>query len=412
VTARRYLFVAVTSSAMGELTLARGIAADLHARGDTVAFLAPAASASVFSGTPFRHVPVDDMLPRMSEKLPRLLRAQPPDLVVLVDLTSVFLTLEMAWAQDTAFLADLPVPTAALDVWDIAETDLQWDFGTDALAIPPRALEIRRVVPVPFVRPRRDGRCYNALPSPPPVAADARERIRRELGLGSEDRLVLLLSSRWQLPAAQFWKHHRRLAEHVPALALEALAALGPRVHVAHVGPEKFAGTDVLGERYHWLSQLAPDRFAEVGASADLLLSFATSSPAAFNALVQGVPVVLAINSRRGKTVEEVEAALPRTAEAVHRWLGPVVPLHPFRLWPIGLHGLLTPAMRDNPFNDAVRTVELLDWEDLVGTCREVLFEASERERLRASQAAYCERVRTLPRGADLLAPPASADLG
>ena len=405
-TARRFLFLAATSSAMGEVNLARDIARDLHARGHAAAFLAPAAMAARFAGTPVRHVPVDDMLPRMPELLPRLLRQQPPDALVLVDLASVFLTLETAWAHDASFLCDLPVPVAALDVWDLAETDLRWDFGTDALPVSPRALEIRRLVPVPFVRPRQDGRCYDALPTPAAVTPEARRRVRAEMGLQPDDRLLLLLSSRWQLPEAQFWKHHRRLAQRLPVLALEAVAALGPRVHVAHVGPRAFEGAEPLGARYHWIPQLAPERFEEVIGSADVLLSFATSSPAAFNALVLGVPVVLAVNSRRGRTVEEVLASLPQAAEPVRRWLETVVPLYPFRLWPIGLYGLLTPAVRENPFNDAVRTVELLDWEELVGSCRELLFDASARERMQARQEGYCDAVRRLPRGADLLAAP------
>jgi uncharacterized protein DUF6365 len=406
VTARRVLFLAATSSAMGEVNLARDIARDLQARGHAATFLAPAAMASRFAGSSLRHVPVDDMLPRMPDLLPRLLRQQQPDQLVLVDLASVFLTLETAWAHDPGFLCDLPVPVAALDVWDLAETDLRWDFGTDALAISPRALEIPRLVPVPFVRPRQDGRCYDALPRPAPVTAGARQRVRQEMGLQPRDRLLLLLSSRWQLPDAQFWKHHRRLAQQLPVLALEAAAALGPDVHVAHVGPRAFEGAEALGPRYHWIPQLAPERFEEVIGSADLLLSFATSSPAAFNALVLGVPVALAVNSRRGRTADEVLASLSRPAEPVRRWLETVVPLYPFRLWPIGLYGLLTPAVRDNPFNDAVRTVELLDWDHLIETCRELLFDASARERMQARQAAYCEAVRRLPRGADLLAPP------
>jgi hypothetical protein len=405
VASRRYLFVAATSSAMGELNLARALAGDLHAKGHAATFLAPAAVAWLFEGTPFPHVPVDDMLQRMPGLLPRLLRERQVDEVVLVDVTSVFLTLT-SWGQDIDFLLDLPVPVAGLDVWDLGETDLRWDFGAEALAISPRALEIRRLVPVPFARPRHDGICYDAMPAVRPVTAEVRDRMRAEIGIGPEERLLLLLSSRWQLPEAQLWKHHRRLALHVPALALEAAAALGPRVHVAHVGPQAFEGAGVLGERYHWIPQLTPERFETMMGSADALLSFATSSPSTFVALALGVPVVLAVNSRRGRTVEEVLGSVPRPGGPVPRWLEPVVPLYPFRLWPLGLHGLLTPVLRDNPFNEAVRTVELLDWDDLVAACGEMLFEPGARAALQGRQADYCAAVRRLPRGAFLLAGP------
>jgi hypothetical protein len=403
VAARRYLFLAATSSAMGELNLARGIAWELHRKGEAAAFLAPVAVKWLFERTPFQHFPVDDMLQRMPSLLPRLLREQHIDEVVLVDVTSVFLTLT-TWGQEIDFLCDLAVPVAGLDVWDLGETDLRWDFGVEALPISPRALQIRRLVPVPFARPRLDGTCYDALPTVQHVSAEARQQMRGEIGVGPDDRLLLLLSSRWQTPEAQMWKHHRRLAQHVPALALRAAAALGPRVHVAHVGPQAFEGAGELGGRYHWIPQLAPERFEVMMASADTLLTFATSSPSTFVALVLGVPVVLATNSRRGRTVDDVLAALPRPAGPVPGWLESVVPLHPFRLWPLGLHELLTPVMRDNPFNDAVRNVELLDWDDLVEACGQMLFDPASRAALQARQVEYCATVRRLPRGADLLA--------
>jgi hypothetical protein len=290
-------------------------------------------------------------------------------------------------------------------VWDLPETDLRWDFGTDALPISPRALEVRRrLVPVPFARPRSDGVHYNALPQAEAPPSEARGALRRELGVGDADRLVLLLSSRWQTPELQHWKHHQRLARHLPGLALEALAALGPRVRVAHVGPQAFAGAEALGERYRWIDQLPPERFQALMGSADLLLTFNTSATSTLSALVLGLPVVLAVNSRTGRTVDDVAASLPAPpAEPVRRWLEQMVPLHPFRVWPLGLHGLLTPVLAGNPFTEALRTVEVLDWDALIGACRDALFAAPLREQLLERQAAYCESVRGLPGAAELL---------
>jgi hypothetical protein len=404
VPARRHLFLAATSSAMGELNLARGIAWELHERGEVVDFLAPESVGMLFRDTPFRHLAVDPMLQRMPEMLPRLLARERTDVVFLVDQASVLLALETAQGQDTGFLYDLPVPLAALDVWDLPETDLKWDFGVNTLAIPPRALEVRRrLVPVPFAKPLKDGTHYDALPRLEPLAAEARRDMRAEMGLGTDDRLVLMLSSRWQMPEAQMWKHHRRLAEHLPALALEAVASLGERVHVAHVGPQAFAGREVLGERYHWFPQLAPDRFQGTVASADLLLSFATSSPSTFTALALGVPVVLAVNSRRGRTVEELLEGMPDAAPPVQRFLERAAPLYPFLLWPLGLHGLLSPVLAGNPFSDALRAVELLDWGALRDACAQALFDGAARESALQRQAEYCALVHGLPSGADLL---------
>jgi hypothetical protein len=399
------VLLAVTAGAVGELNLARVLARGLHQRGDEVVFLAPEAVGFLFQGSPFRHLAVDALLPLMSHHLPRALKSERADTLVLVDATSVFVTLETVWASDADFITRLPLPVVALDVWDLPETDLRWDFGTDALPISARALDLqRRLVPVPFARPRPDGTRFDALPEVEAPSARARRELREELGLGGEDRVVLLLSSRWQTPEMQHWKHHQRLSRHLPALALEAVAALGPRVHAVHVGPQAFAGGEALAGRYHWIAQLHPDRFQALMATADLLLSFNTSATSTLSALASSLPIVLAINSHAGKTVEEVAAALPEPpAEPVRRWLERVVPLHPFRVWPLGLYGLLSPVLAANPFADAVRAVEVLDWPALTGACRELLFDAGARERVLRRQADYVRMVRALPAAADVM---------
>lgn len=403
--ARRHLFLAATSSALGELNLARDVARALLAQGDEAVFLAPRAVAFLFEGTAVRHVAVDDMLPRLPQLLPAVLQREKADSLVLVDLTSVFLSLETVWATEPDFLLGLPLPVVALDVWDLPETDMRWDFGSEATPINPRALEIkRRMVPVPFAQPRADGVHYAALPVTERPGPALRNELRQGMGLGEQDRLVLLLSSRWQLPEGQFWKHHQRLARHVPTLALEAVAALGPRAHVAHVGPQPFAGAELLGERYHFIAQLKPERFQALMGSADLLLTFNTSATSTLSALDMGLPVLLAVNSRAGRTVDDVVAGLPSPpAEPVRRWLENVAPLYPFRVWPLGLHGLLTPVLKGNPFQTAVRTVEVLDWEGLIAAGAALLFEGPQRETALRGQASYCELVRSLPGPADVL---------
>jgi Family of unknown function (DUF6365) len=400
----RHAFLAATAGAVGELNLARTVARELCERGDEAVFLAPQAVSFLFEGSRIEHQPVDGMLPLLAHQLPRALQRGRADSLVLVDVTSVYLTLETVWASEADFLARLPLPVVALDVWDLPRTDLRWDFGTDALPIPPGTLDIRRrLVPVPFARPGDDRFRFNALPEVEAPSAEERAGMRRELGLSADDRLVLLLSSRWQSPEMQHWKHHQRLARHLPALALEALAALDPRVHVAHVGPQAFAGGETLGARYHWIPQLRPERFHALMGAADVLLTFNTSATSTLSALALGLPVVLAINSHAGRTVDEVVAHLGGAPAPVRRWLEQVVPLYPFRVWPLGLYGLLSPVLEGNPFTAAVRTVEVLDWDALTGACRELLFDPSAREEASRRQSAYCEQVRALPSGAEVL---------
>jgi hypothetical protein len=260
----------------------------------------------------------------------------------------------------------------------------------------------KRVVPVPFARPL-PGVGFNALPPGGPPSEGERQASRDELGLSGDDKVVLLLSATWQAPEAQFWKYHTRLARHLPPLLFKALAALGPRVRVVHLGPQPFLGTEALGDRYQRVPQMSAERFKALMNSADLHLSVNASATSNFAATAIGLPILLVRNSHAGATVDEVLSKLTHdAAPAVREWLPHVVPLARFRVWPIGLYDLMTPVLADNPFTTTMETVELLDWDALVATCGRLLFDPAARAELRGRQAAYCAMVRELPGAADV----------
>ena len=86
-----------------------------------------------------------------------------------------------------------------------------------------------------------------------------------------------------------------------------------------------------------------------------------------------------------------------------------LVPVYPFRLWPQGYHRFLAPLMTDNPCEQALRTVEVLEEQQLVQTCQALLFGEKEREAVRAGQDAYRRQLQSLPSAGQLIseyAPP------
>jgi hypothetical protein len=399
---RTHLFLGVTGPAFGELNLGLRIAWELHARGERCLFLAPSLAAVLFDETPFHFLAIDSLLPMLEEALPALLAREGCATIVLVDLASVFITLDTVWSCDASFLTRLGLPVVAFDYWNLGETNLRWDYGSDAITIAEKALELPRLVPVPIARPTSGPGGYNALPSGAPVPAAEAEAVRTELGFSPRDKLVLLLSNKSQQPEMQMWKHHGRLARLLPRLMAEALASLDD-VRVLHVGPAAFDGVSALGDRYLWHRQVSANRFGALLSTVDLLLSFNTTASTTISAVASGLPVVVGMNSHAGRTVAEVEAACRfDVVPGVAHWLGEVVPLHRFRIWPLGLYELLSPVLADNPYMTTLRTVEILDWHGLVGACAELLFDPHARDAQRERQAAYCAAIRTLPSAADV----------
>ena len=394
-----HLFLIANAAGFGEINLGLRLAAALHARGDRVEFLAPRDAGVLLAPTPFAHRPIDQWFWDLERRVPALVAQEKFESVVLVDVTSVLLALA-ALCVDTSFLQKTPVPIVGLDFWDLRRAGAEWDLGSETWPLPAEiALVERRLVPSPLAAPDTEG-AFAALPEIT-SGKGARAGERAALGLGDEDRLVLFTSSRFQQPELQVRKAGQRLARLLPELFAEPLGALGARVSLAHVGPAPLASwAAALGPRYRFLGQLDAARFHALLRAADLVLSFNTTGSTTMAAVAAGVPVVAGMNSRRLRSLDEAEAESvlghapsPRLRE----WLGQVVPLHPFHVWGLGLFDFLQPVLAGNPYGRAFRSVEVLDGDALVDTCRGLLFDAAARAELQEAQAAYRDALRGLP---------------
>lgn len=349
---RTHLFVAPGSAAFGEVLLGMRLARELQAAGDRVLFLAPAAHDIVLSAFPHGHI--DKILGALDRALPDVIRDRGCDTVVLLDLL-VTLLATRSHRIDPSFLDRLPVPTFALDIWDLRASDLRFDMCDAELVLPELAKTIvpRRLVPVPFARPDTRG-AYCALPETKPPSADARARVR-----GDIEKLVVLTTARFQ--ARGLTPAQRRAVETVlPAIA-KACHDADPRIHLLHIGAQAIDGA---GPRYRFAGQLAPDVFEETLGAADLLITPNQAATGISTAMMLGVPALCVI--------------------------GP-----DFRVFPLGLRHFMDHIVQNNPYVDATTTTEI---SDLVPQIRSLLFEPA-REAALVNMRSYLELVRGLPSG-------------
>ncbi len=397
---RAHLFLIANAAGFGEINVGLQLARQLSARGDRVEFLAPRDASVLLGSTPFLHRPLDAWFWELDRRLPALAREQGYDSLVLVDVTSVVLALQ-SLCVDTTFLERLPLPVVALDFWDLRRAGAEWDLGSETWPLPPEAARLpRRLVPSPLAAPGTPG-AFDALPVVP-EDEDARARERAALGIALDVPLVLFTSSRFQQPELQVRKPGQRLARLLPPLLADRLLALGPRVHVAHVGPAAFEAFSGRGERYRWVGQVDSARFHGLLRAADLMLSFNTSGTTTMAAVAAGLPVAAGMNSRHLRSADEAASVLGSDpSPRLRDWLQAVAPLYPFHVWGLGLFHFLQPVLRDNPYLRTVRLLEVLEEERFVEGCRALLFDAAERARIVAAQAEYVQAVRRLPGAAD-----------
>lgn len=342
------------------------LARELHAQGDRALFLAPAAHALLFQGTPFGHGTIDPVSAILDRALPDVIRAKRVDSVVLLDLMLVLWVLQQK-RIDPAFLDRLPVPTIALDIWDLRRSDLRVDLCEAEMRLPDLARTVvpHRLVPVPFARPDTDG-AYCALPTP--AALDDRDETRSALGLGPDDRLVMLTTAQFQTRGLTPFQV--RAVATIPHAIVAACRDCDPRVHVVHVGPQPLLEHR---DRYQHLPQVPPVRFEQVMRAADLLVTPNQAATGITTALVLGVPPVAVI----GETTEQR-----------------------FRVFPLGLHSFMSPILQDNPYVDAVTTVDLAALRTILSV---ELFDERSRAVRREKMRAYVTSVQHLPTGGQVV---------
>ncbi len=395
--ARRHLFLAVAAAGFGEVLVGIDLARALHAAGDYVAFLHPGALALLFKDLPFRTGTLDFAMPEIEKAVGAVVRERHFDTVILVDITSVTYTIGAAAVR--ALLRGCQARLIGLDLWSLTDTDLTWDVSDYRVRLDPVVLEVPALRPSPIASPRAPG-AFRALPELTPMAADERRRVRAELGLASDERLIVSTTAEWQMPRRYRHRQPHRFAFGLPGLYQLVWRRL-ERARLYHVGPQPLAWA--AGDpSYRNSAQLPPAEFRRILGAADLLLTVNVVATSIAAAISLGVPVALITSGKSGATATELEVGLRRPMPAdLATWIAEVLPFRPFWAYPIGLHSFLDPVLAGNPYAEALEKLELLDLEDSAARVQTLLDDPDARAQVCARQDRYRDQVRELPSGVE-----------
>ena len=405
----RHMILALGIGSWGRAAMACTLADELTALGDSGVLLASENCIPLLKGSSFKHdIIPNHMGPFLKLYLDEAFREHCPDSLILSDFFNNTNYLSWRGADPEILLRD-SVETFSLDVWDFSITGYEIDVFQDDRRLlvqgdhqkwSSRFADIKhKLRPVPIITPITSDGGFNNIPghwSKPGPAS----KLHAQIGLPAGAKAVLFCTATWQ-HAEYESEAGRRMAQSLPRLLADFLAAAGDQVHLVHVGPKAYPLSERMAGRYHWLPALSPGDFDALLASMDLLLSANISATTITKAMVLHVPVLVVENSVAAGSLEQAMAALPHPPSALlESWLRQSLPLFPFSLWPLGYHRFLTPVLRNNPYVDALERVEMLDEATMRRTLATLLFDSVAREEHCHRQQIYLDKVRSLPSGA------------
>ncbi len=395
------LLLAPTPKGWGETAFAVHLGKELLESGWKVEALIHDSTAQLFHGGGIAVTPLPEaMMPFLELMLDEKIKKSRPAAVVLCDIVTSIRALKRAGAGPDALFRS-GVPVTGIDTWNSAVSGPSMDmFGTGADALDAEAwLEKlpHRLKPVPFLNWNAGSGVCRFFPQGVPLSSAVRRHIRREFGIGYGEKLVLFCTSAWQYGPYRN-RDGERLAAAVPPLISKYLSSLGPSVHLVHIGPTRYDGLALGADRYHWMPPQGADIFEMLMRSADLFLSLNISGVTTIRAVAAGLPVVVLGNSCQARTLDELgEFVGGPLHPIVQESASALLPLYPFTLWPLGLQSFLEPTLKENPFLETLRRIELLDGVQVVETIRELLFSQAAVYKLRRRQADFKKRLMELP---------------
>ncbi len=393
----RHLLLATAERSFGEVLVGRQLARELHAAGHEVTFLHPRSLSLLLKGEPYRTGTIDLAMLEIAGAIAATVRDLRIDTIVLVDVTTVLYSI--GHEALIRIVHDHPRKVFGLDLWNLGESTLVWDVNEFRVPIHPSVLHIPALHPAPICRPEAP-HAFRWLPFVD-IGLERRSATRARLGVSHTDRVIMTTTATWQHPRQYAQDGPRRLAAGLAGVYELLMRRLPPTTHLVHVGPEPF-GWAAGEERYHHHGQLASEEFHAMLAAAELFLSLNVSATSIAAAIALGVPVALVTSGLGGATSDELEAATGRPLpDDLRAWCDTVVPMRPYRVWPIGLHAFVAPVLADNPYRDCFAELELLDIDGTAATIAGLLEQGPTREAIRAGQAAYQQQVATLPSALD-----------
>jgi hypothetical protein len=395
----RLLFFALSTAGYGETVIGLSLARQLQSAGVESQFVISPVSEQILKRSGLRYTLIEQRMGRLARLLiDEQVRQFRPDAIVLADYYTFSGVFQNRFGLHPWFIDEYQVPVLPIDIWEWARTPFAVDMFEEDRPVDKRLMDMPAWLrPVPLAHPERGGQAYpfRLWEESERVTRRTRAHLFDTFGLGSRDRLVLLTIAPWQqLPEDKYLSSiGTHVLRGVPRLLAHYLRQLPDTTHFLILGqaPPELAG--LPADRTHVLPPCSPARFTTLLGACDLVLSLNAGATTVARALISDIPAIVLVNGLAVGTPEAVEEAGAAIGSgltsAVRDWLAGMLPLHKFRMWPLGFYDFLEPLLAANPYTEALTTIELLDEKAVVAGISRELYDIATMDAKAAARARY-----------------------
>lgn len=358
----KYLFIVTSYWAYGELQIAVDFASKLQRLGHKVLFLIPPSHVNKLKDldTPYR-----TLIPN-ARALNKLLFYDiedtfKPDFVVLSDFLN-YAFCEKHYGLKEEDLSVFSGCIGAFDLYNFALAGNKIDtYGFRAKEISKLSIEhydfLLQPCPVNQLHQNHGANCfrYRLFDGIPERSMEEYQKARAKLQIESHEKVIMMTGAVWQ----SSFKPYAKVKEMVSAVnekIINIIKGLPKNYRIYWIGPKYGGFPEELTQIYH-VNSLPPSQFEMYVNSADVFVSANYISTSMIQAALRGVPVVLLGNSYLKRPGEFRSLAQNRELEELKN----MDTLYPFRMFPVGWYSFLEPAVRNNPFYELVKCVEVFD---------------------------------------------------
>ena len=320
-----------------------------------------------------------------------------PNCIVLVD----YLAYQYSnddFGLDEEILLSFGVPIVSFDLYEWTETNFTLDTFHRQRKVPRSLIDksdvLLRPCPLNFPKAANNGsviKYYSLFPKPVQSTRKQKRHLRDAIGCNRDAKIVFITTALWQHRLLNY-----RWTNGVITELANLLAALEDKVHIVHVGPEKLEAISEKNANYTWYPVCSPQRFDNLVSITDLHISLNIIATTLAKMVASLIPSLLLQNSYQLPNAEVESVNNGTVANLLTTRTDNYLPIHPYKVWPLGWYDFLQPVLNSNPFMQTFVTAEILETSHSIDAIESLLFDHSAIANQREQQNQYQEKMAEL----------------